>query len=147
MRLLSALAPIMLAASLSACSLSGLLGGGAKAPPSLLTLTTEAPSTGEFARAASAGEAVTIHAPVIPKELRTPRVPVQVTPTDVQYVTDGQWVDTPDRLFRDLLAETVRRVTSRVVLSGHQTALDPGLIVSGQLHQFGYDAQTGMAVV
>jgi cholesterol transport system auxiliary component len=145
--LLRMLAPFAFAASLGACSLSGLLGGGGKVPPSLLTLTPEAPSPGEFARAASAGEAITIHAPVIPKELRTPRVPVQVTPTDIQYVRDAQWVDTPDRLFRDLLAETVRRTTNRVVLNSNQAALDPGLIVSGQLLRFGYDASTGMAVV
>lgn len=137
----------VLAASLGACSLGGLLGGGGKPPPTLLTLTPEAPSPGEFARAANAGQAVTINAPAIPKELRTLRIPVQVSPTDVQYVTKAQWVDTPDRLFRDLLAETVRRTTNRVVLAPNQTTLDPGLVVSGQLHAFGYDAASGMAVV
>ena len=141
------LAPVSLALALSACSLSGLLGGGGKTPPTLLTLSPEAASPGEFARAASAGEAVTINAPVIAKDLRTVRVPVQVTPTDIQYVTNAQWVDTPDRLFRDLLAETVRRTTNRVVLDTRQTTLDPGLVVSGELQAFGYDAQTGMAVV
>ena len=41
--------------------------------------------------------------------------------------TDLQLVDTPDRLFQSLLAETVRRTTNRVVLDPSQTALDPGL--------------------
>jgi len=141
------LAPLAFAALLSGCSLGGLLGGGGKPPPTLLTLSAESPSPGEFVRAAAAGQAVTVGVPVVPKELRTVRIPVQVTPTDVQYVTNAQWVDTPDRLFRDLLAETVRRTTNRVVLAPNQTTLDPGLVVSGQLHAFGYDAASGMAVV
>jgi cholesterol transport system auxiliary component len=140
------LASVALALAVGGCSIGGLLGGG-KAPATLLTLTPEAPSTGEFTRAANAGQAVTVSAPVISKELRTVRVPVRVSPTDVQYVKDAQWVDTPDRLFADLLAETIRRTTNRVVLDPALTGLDPGLIVSGELHSFGYDAATGQAVV
>jgi cholesterol transport system auxiliary component len=141
------LAPAALALALGACSLSSMLGGGGKAPATLLTLSAEAPATGEFTRAVAAGQSVTVHTPVISKELRTVRVPVQVTPTDVQYVTDAQWVDTPDRLFQDLLSETIRRTTSRVVLDPNQTALDPGLVVSGELRRFGYDAASGQVVV
>jgi cholesterol transport system auxiliary component len=143
----SFLAPVALAFALGACSLSGMLGGGGKPPATLLTLSPEAPATGEFTRAAAPGEAITISTPVIGKELRTVRVPVQVSPTDVQYVTDAQWVDTPDRLFQDLLSETIRRTTTRVVLDPNQTGLDPGLVVSGELRRFGYDAATGQAVV
>ena len=91
--------------------------------------------------------AVTVSAPVISKELRPVRVPVRVSPTDVHYVKDAPWVDTPDRLFADLLAETIRRTTNRVVLDPALAGLDPGLIVSGELQSFGYDAATGQAVV
>lgn len=145
--LLRAGAPVALALALSACSLGSLLGGGGKVPPTLLTLSSEAPEPGEFTRAAAPGRAVTINAPVVPEKLRTVRVAVQVTPTDVAYVKDVQWVDTPDRLFKNLVSETIRRMTGRVVLDPRQTALDPGLIVSGELHNFGYDAQSGMVVV
>jgi cholesterol transport system auxiliary component len=141
------LAPAAIALSLGACSLGSLLGGGGKPPPTLLTLSTELPSPGEFTRAAGAGQTVTIGAPVIGKALRTTRVPVHVTPTDIQYVTNAQWVDTPDRLFQDLLSETVRRRTNRVVLDPRQATLDPGLVVAGELHRFGYDAATGTAIV
>ena len=55
--------------ALGGCSIGGLLGGGGKAPATLLTLTPEAPAPGEFTRAAAAGEAVTIDVPVIAKEL------------------------------------------------------------------------------
>lgn len=148
MRLLSrVVAPALLALAIGGCSLGGMLGGGGKAPATLLTLTPEAPPTGEFTRSANAGQAVTIGTPVIAKELRTVRIPVRISPTDVQYVTDAQWVDTPDRLFGGLLAETIRRTTNRVVLDPALTGLDPGLIVSGELQSFGYDAATGQAVV
>jgi cholesterol transport system auxiliary component len=139
-------APLALAAALGGCSISKMLGAG-PAPATLQTLTPEAPDPGAMTRAASAGQAVTIAFPVIPKELRTTRVPVQVTPTDVQYVTNLQWVDTPDRLFQALVAETVRRTTNRVVISPNQSALDPGVLVSGQLQRFGYDASTGQVMV
>src|SRR5688500_8922803 len=115
MRMLRMVAPAAMALAVCGCSLSGLLGGG-KSPATLLTITSEAPATGEFTRAAAAGQAVTVNPPVIGKELRTVRIPVQVTPTDMQYVTDAQWVDTPDRLFANLLSETIRRRTNRVVL-------------------------------
>jgi cholesterol transport system auxiliary component len=144
--LLRALAPLALAAALGGCSLGGLLGGG-KAPTTLLTLTPEAPDPGQIQRTANAGQTVTIATPIVAKELRTTRIPVQVTATDVQYVTDAQWVDTPDRLFADLIAETVRRTTNRVVLNGRQSTLDPGLTVSGELQKFGWNAQTGQVTV
>jgi cholesterol transport system auxiliary component len=98
-------------------------------------------------RTVNAGQAVTIGTPIVAKELRTVRVPVQLNSTDIQYVTNLQWVDTPDKLFQGLLAETVRRTTNRVVLDAHQTALDPGLVVSGALERFGYDAGSGQVVV
>jgi len=143
MRFAAAMAIVL---SVSGCSAASLLGAG-KTPPYLLTLTSEAPATGEFTRSATPGEAVTIAAPIIAKELRTVRIPVQVTPTAIEYVTGVQWADTPDRLFQDLVAETVRRTTRRVVLDPDQAALDPGLVVSGQLSRFGYDAVEQAVIV
>ena len=132
------------ALSLSACA---LLGGGPKPPPTLLTLTPSAAAPESLARSANAGETVTIELPVIPKELRSVRVPAQVGPTAVAYIKGLQWIDTPDRLFQDLLSETVLRTTSRVVIDPKQAALDPGLVVSGQLSRFGYEAGEGGVLV
>jgi cholesterol transport system auxiliary component len=146
-RLLRTGGAVALAASLAACSLGGLLGGGGKPPPVLFTLTSSAPQPAQPARSSAVGQAVTIETPSVPRELRTNRVPVQVSPTEVQYVTNLQWVDSPDRLFQALLEETVRRTTNRVVLNPAQSALDPGLVVTGQLNRFGYDAQQGSVVV
>ena len=136
---------VFAAAALAGCA--GLLGGGAKVPPTLQTLTPEAADPGAVARNASAGQAVTIATPIISSQLRTLRVPAQVSPTDVQYVTNLQWVDTPDKLFQSLLEETVRRTTNRVVINPGQTGLDPGIVIQGELERFGYDARSGQVVV
>jgi cholesterol transport system auxiliary component len=142
-----AIASIVLAAALAGCSVGGLLGGSSKGPATLFTLTPEAADPGATTRTANAGQAVTIGTPIVPKELRTVRVPVQLTPTDIQYVPDMQWIDTPDRLFQGLLEETVRRTTGRVVLDPRQTLLDPGLQVTSELQRFGYDASSGQVVI
>ena len=139
--------PVVAAVALGGCSVSGLLGGGGKAPVTLQTLTSEAPDPGNVVRSASAGQAVTVATPVVANELRTLRVPVQLSPTDVQYVTNLQWVDTPDKLFQHLVEETVRRTTTRVVLNPNQTGIDPGVVLHGELERFGYDAQTGQVTV
>ena len=139
-------APVALALALSAC-MGGLLGGGAKTPPWLLTLTPQAPAPASIARTAGPGEAITIELPVVPREIRNNRVPVHSGPIAIAYVQDLTWVDTPDKLFQDLLSETVTRTTNRVVLDPRQSTLDPGVTVTGNLSRFGYDAQEGMVVV
>jgi cholesterol transport system auxiliary component len=139
-------APIALALALSAC-MGGLLGGGGKTPPWLLTLTPQAPAPESIARTAGPGEAVTIELPVVPREIRTNRVPVHSGPIAIAYVENLTWVDTPDRLFQDLLTETVTRTTNRVVLDPKQSSLDPGVTVTGNLSRFGYDAGEGVVVV
>jgi cholesterol transport system auxiliary component len=147
MRSLMRIAPIVLALGLAGCSVGGLLGGGQKAPATLLTLTPEAAAPGEFARSAAAGEAVTIAVPAVPKELRAVRVPAQSGPTTIAYIQDLQWVDTPDRLFQQLISETVTRTTNKVVLDPKLTALDPGVLLTGQLSRMGYDEQERAVVV
>jgi cholesterol transport system auxiliary component len=135
---------VALGLALSGCG--GLLGGG-KPPATLVTLTPESAEPAQLARTAIAGQAVTIETPVAARELGTVRVPVQVNPSDVQYVAKLQLADTPAKLFANLVAETVRRTTNRVVLDPEQAGLDPGLVVNGQLQRFGYDAATGQVVV
>ena len=132
---------ILGAISLTACF------GGKKVPPTLLTLTSSAPAPASISRSAAPGEAITIDVPVVPKELASTRVPALVGPTAVAFIKDIQWVDAPDRLFQDLLQETMVRTTSRVVLDPRQSSLDPGLKLTGTLTRFGYDAAEGMVIV
>ncbi len=133
-------------ALLAATGGCALLGGG-KTPASLATLSATAPDPGPISRSANAGESVTIEVPVIAKENRTTRVAAQVGSTTVAYIKDLTLVDTPDRLFKDLVAETVLRTTNRVVLDSDQSTLDPGLVVSGRLTDFGYEAGQGNVLV
>ena len=136
-------APAALVLTLGACG--SLLGGG-KPPATLFTVTSNAPPAAPV-RSAAVGETVTVRNPIVPKALRTNRVAVEVGATQVQYVADLTLVDTPDRLFQGLVEETVRRTTNRVVLDPNQSTLDPGLVVTGELNRFGYDAQQGIVIV
>ncbi len=138
--------PRLILVAFCALSLTACLGGK-KVPPTLLTLTSEAPAPASISRIAAPGEAITIDVPVVPKELASTRVPALVGPTAVAYIKDLQWVDAPDKLFQDLLQETTMRTTSRVVLDPRQASLDPGLKLSGNLTRFGYDTAEGMVIV
>ena len=135
----------MAAAAALALGLAGCFGG--KAPKNLITLSSTAPDPGPITRSANAGEAVTIEAPVVAKEIRTTRVAAQSGTTTVAYIKDLTLVDTPDKLFKDLVAETVLRTTNRVVLDQRQSNLDPGLVVTGRLTNFGYEAGAGSVLV
>ena len=53
--------------TLSALSLAACMSK--KVPPTLLTLTSDAPAPASINRIAAPGEAITIEVPVIPKEL------------------------------------------------------------------------------
>lgn len=134
------LLPLAAALALSACF------GGGKVPPTLLTLTpSAAPAT--IDRSAAAGDAVTIDLPVAAKEIRQVRVPALEGPGQVTYIKNLQYLESPDRLFQQLLSETVKRLTNRVVIDPRQTGIDPGTRVSGVLERFGYDTASGQVVV
>jgi cholesterol transport system auxiliary component len=140
MRAVRPLLPAAAALALTACF-------GGKTPATLLTLTPAAPPAANTQRSVAAGEAVVIEVPVVAKELRQVRVPVLEAPGRVTYVRDLQYVDTPDRLFQQLLSETVRRTTSRAVLDPRQTAVEPGVQLTGTLQRFGYDVASGQVIV
>lgn len=140
MRLHRAFLPAALAVALSACF-------GGKTPAALLTLTPQAPPSANLARAANAGETVTVEVPIVPQELNQIRVPALESPGVVTYIEDLQWVDRPNRLFQQLMTETIKRTTARVVLDPKQSTLDPGLKVEGTLHRFGFDVATQQVIV
>ncbi|QYJ07960.1 ABC-type transport auxiliary lipoprotein family protein [Qipengyuania flava] len=136
---LAALAPALL--------LGGCLSLGGEAPDSLLTLT---PSTMAPAGTGGSGgqeSALAIDAFEVPKAIDVTRVPVQVTDTQLAYLQDAVWVERPGRLFRSLLAETIRTRTGRVVIDGDTSGLAAAERLQGSLRAFGYDARTREAVV
>ena len=140
MRALRFALPAALLLALGACL------GGSKTPPTLLTLTSQAAPVA-ISRSASAAETVTIEVPIAAKEIRQVRVAALEGPGQVTYIKGLQYVDTPDKLFQNLLSETVKRTTRRIVLDPKQAGLDPGVKVTGTLERFGYDASTGQVTV
>lgn len=139
-----AAAPLMLGLSLA---LSGCISFGSKPPEQLLSLDAARKVPAGTVRSAGDGRTLIINEPEAPKMLDTVRVPVQVTPTSVAYVTKTQWSDTPRHLFRRLLAETISSSTDRIVLDSGQFSGDGGQRLMGELVAFGIDAMSNSAVV
>lgn len=139
-----AIAPITLVAALA---LSGCVSFGAKPPQQLLSLDAAQKVPAGALRSAGAGRSLLVADPEAPKMLDTVRVPVQVNPTSVAYVTKVQWADTPRHLFRRLLAETISATTDRIVLDSGQFSGDGGQRLTGELVAFGIDAATNSAIV
>ncbi|WP_118857876.1 ABC-type transport auxiliary lipoprotein family protein [Sphingomonas mesophila] len=135
------------AAALMVAALSGCALMGGKAPKNLITLSATAPSPGPIARSGNAAETVTVEDPIVAKEIRTTRVAAQTGSTVIAYIKDLTLVDTPDKLMKNLIAETILRTTNRVVLDPKQSSLDPGLLVSGRLTDFGYEGGQGTVLV
>jgi cholesterol transport system auxiliary component len=92
------------------------------------------------------GEAITVVPPAVPAELANTRIPVR-SGTTVAYVKDAQWIEAPNRLFQRLLSDVIAARTGRAVLSARQFAIDPGLLLSGQLQAFGVDENSRAVVV
>jgi cholesterol transport system auxiliary component len=130
----------------AAVAVSGCLSFGAKPPPTLMRLTSDA-QIAASSRTAGAGEAITVVPPSAPAELATPRVPVRTGATAVAYVKDAQWVEAPSILFARLLSETIAARSGRVVLDPKQFTFDPGQRLTGTLQTFGLDADRMEAVL
>ena len=136
--------PVLLALSLA---LGGCLSLGGKVPPTLLTLT---PATTVSAGTVTTGDprtAIMVMEPETDQHLAVVRVPVQIDDTQVAYIKNAVWVERPARLFRALLAETLRSKTGALVLEDTQAAANVGTRVSGRLIDMGYDTRTGSVVV
>ncbi len=132
---------------LLAAPLAGCISFGAAPPPTLLTIEpAETVPVGSVQRTGGAG-AVTVSVPSVPQALATTRVPVQATPTTIAYVKDAQWAEPPARLFARLLGDTLTARTGRVVFTGGQSNVDPGMLLGGELRRFDLDATARAAVV
>ena len=127
--------------------LPGCVSFGGKPPQQLLTLDAAQKVPAGAARVAGSGRTLIVADPEAPKMIDNVRVPVQVGPTSVAYVTKVQWADTPRHLFRRLLAETISATTDRVVLDSGQFSGDGGQRLDGEIVAFGLDAPGNQAVV
>jgi cholesterol transport system auxiliary component len=127
--------------------LAGCVSFGPKPPASLLTITPDAAQPAGPAAPVKDGQAVTVLPPVVPQAINVLRVPMRSGATQLTYLKDAQWVDTPAHLFRDLLAATIAAKTGHPVLDMRQYSYAPGIRLSGRLDRFDYDVGTGKVVV
>ena len=128
-------------------ALSGCLSLGGKPPPTLLTLTPAMPIPAGTVTSGDPRSAIMVMEPETDQRLAVVRVPVQIDDTNVAYIKGAAWVERPARLFRALLAETLRGKTNSLVLEDTQAAASVGVRLSGRLIDLGYDARTSSVVV
>lgn len=138
-RIVAALAPALL--------LGGCISLGEDPPESLLTLTPATMAPAGSSAQGSQGSAMVLSEFETAAALDVTRVPVQVSDTEIAYLKDAVWVEKPARLFRRLIAETIRARSGRVVVDGD----DPGVLavnrLTGTVRQFGYDVPSSSVVV
>jgi cholesterol transport system auxiliary component len=127
--------------------LSGCVSLGGKAPPSLLVLSADKAVSSGSVRSGTATESVVVLIPDVPRKIDTNRVPVQVDANQIAYLKDAFWADKPARLMQQLLIETIRAQSKRLVLSEVDAGGKAERTVSGTLMEFGIDASRLEAVV
>ena len=127
--------------------LAGCLSFGEDPPPSLLTLTPSATAPAGTGAQGDQGSALALIEFEAPARLDVVRVPVQVTDSEVAYLQDAVWVEKPARLFRRLIAETIRTGSNRVVIDGDDPGVQAENRLQGTVREFGYDARSSSVVV
>jgi cholesterol transport system auxiliary component len=120
---------------------------GPKVPATLMRLTAVSEPAAAAGRTGAASQALTVVPPTVTQELATQRVPVRTGATQVAYLKDAQWVETPAVMFARLVSDTVAARTGRVVLDPKQFTFDPGQRLTGTLRSFGVESDTMQAVV
>lgn len=131
--------------ALSACV---NIGGKGKLPPTLLTLSPAAVAPAGSGASAAPSEALMVLEPETDQYLSVLRIPVQVDGANIAYIKNAQWVERPARLFRALLAETLRARGNRLILEDTQATVPvAGSRLAGRLIAMGYDAQSQSVVV
>lgn len=136
----------ILAAAALLAGLGGCLGlGGGKPPAVMFNLTPASSAPAGAVASGKPGDAILVMEPETDRRLAVQRVPVQVADGQVAYLADALWVERPARLFRGLLAETLRAKDGRLVFEGE--APGAGVRLGGRLVEMGYDAASQAVVV
>ncbi|MEE4349237.1 MAG: ABC-type transport auxiliary lipoprotein family protein [Pacificimonas sp.] len=130
--------------ALTACGPIVQIGGNSEALPSLLNLDPARAPSGN-----TSGQPLLIALPEIPGKLRTLRVPVTTSGTEVQYLGAANWIEQPHILFQRLLMDVIAADTGRPVIDEGLVTVVPEYRLSGSLREFGLDVSgsDGAAVV
>lgn len=127
---LASLTPLMLLLALPGC-----ISFGGKPPKSLLSLSADAQVPSGRSNSARDVNAISVAVPATPGALNNQRIAV-LSNNSFAYVAKAAWVDTPARLFRNVLAETVEARTGRFVPDVRNTAITPDTRLGGTLAAF-----------
>jgi cholesterol transport system auxiliary component len=131
----------------AALTLAGCISFGGKPPPTLFSFTPESAEPAGQTTSGTSREAIVVLEPESDQRLSVNRVLVTVDPANVAYLKKAQWVARPTRLFQQLVAETLRAKTSRLVFTDAEASTSGALRLAGRLLDAGYDAQTQSVVV
>lgn len=121
--------------------------GGGKAPPTLVNLTAANTAPAGATASGTLKDALVVAEPETDRRLAVQRIPVQIDDANVAYLENAQWVERPARLFRALLAETIRAKSGRLVIEDNQIEAGGGGRLGGRLIDMGYDARQQAVVV
>lgn len=125
--------------ALSACGPVVQIGSDRTPPVALYTVTAATgAAAGSGAQPVDPARAVTVATPDVPGTLRTLRIPVTVSDTQVQYVKAAVWAEQPGRLFGRLLADRLAG-GGVAVIDARSTGRQADRLLSGQLLAFGAD--------
>lgn len=133
--------------AISALALAGCVSLTPEPPESLLTLTPARTVPAGATVAGTAATALAVIEPAADQRLNVVRVPVQTSDASLAYLQDAVWVEKPARLFRQLLAETIRAGGSRLVVAEGDLGYSAANKLTGRLLDMGFDATTGSVVV
>lgn len=139
------LASGILCGMLAGCGPLVQVGGNGPAPDAMLVLRSTAPPPA-WAGPAALGETLAVATPVVPAELQTLRLPVQVGDAQVQYLAGASWSEQPARQVQRVLADTLAGA-GIAVLGTEATTVMPARQLTGALREFGLDVRGGRAVV
>jgi cholesterol transport system auxiliary component len=141
-RFLKMAVPVLLAATVAGC-----VSLGSDPPPQLLTLTADQQAASGNQVASNIADAIVVEIPNAQHSIDTTRVPVQINDSSIAYVEEAVWADKPAHLFQSVLSETIAAQTGRLVLNQIDSGGQRGMILSGDLLKFGYDAGLQSVVV
>jgi cholesterol transport system auxiliary component len=121
--------------------------GGGKAPPTLVSLTAASSAPAGTNVSGNLRDALVVAEPETDRRLAVQRIPVQIDDANIAYLQNAQWVERPARLFRALLAETIRAKSGRLVVEDNQIEATGNGRLAGRLLDMGYDARRQSVVV
>ncbi len=135
------------AAVAMALALGGCLSLGSKVPATLFSLTSAQSAPAGASARGKIEDAILVAEPETDRRLAVQRVPVQIDDASVAYLQNAMWVERPARLFRALLAETIRAKGTRLVFEDNDAAPAGVVRLTGRLLEMGYDARSLTVVV